>query len=241
MLFRKILCFFFCLYESFCYSQENFLSGHAQLLLVTTEGWNNSRGELLLYQRENDEENWTVVGEAMPVVVGRNGLAWGIGLHPSSEEGIYKKEGDGKSPAGVFSLGILFGFASSLESQMKYLPLNPFIEAVDDPTSRYYNTIVDRRKVTPDWNSSEKMGEQPLYQLGIALNHNFPDPKPAAGSAIFLHIWRSANSGTAGCTALDLQNLSKIISWLEEKKKPLLIQLPIHEYKRVQDQWGLPR
>src|SRR5262249_1193859 len=150
---------------------------------------------------------------------------------------------DGKSPAGIFSLGSAFGFAPSSEMRhlkVEYLPLHGSIEAVDDPLSCYYNCIVDAREVIPDWQSSEKMGNEPLYALGLNVHHNFPNPKPNAGSAIFLHIWRGETSGTAGCTAMSLENLKMIISWLDKSKHPVLVQLPIREYNELQNTWSLP-
>ncbi len=230
------------MWACYCYSQDN-LGGHHQLLIVTTQGWDEKHGELVLYERESDDSAWMAVQAPIPVVVGKNGLAWGIGLHSMNAEVPYKKEGDGKSPAGIFSLGSAFSFAPGSEMRhlkMEYLPLHEFIEAVDDPLSRYYNCIVDRREVIPDWQSSEKMREEPLYAIGLTVHHNFPNPKANAGSAIFLHIWRSENSGTAGCTAMSLENLNTILSWLDRSKHPLLVQLPIREYSELQNEWDLP-
>lgn len=220
-----------------CYSQD-VLSGHCQLLVVTNNNWTAKQGSLQLYERPNDDSMWVATGAPISVVLGRTGLAWGIGLHSIVDQsGPCKKEGDGKSPAGIFSLGNAFGFASSIEmSHLKidYFPLNQYVEAVDDPSSHYYNCIIDRREVTSDWHSSEKMNEEPLYALGMVVNHNFPMPQPGAGSAIFLHIWRGENSETAGCTAMSRENLNAVLSWLDESKNPLLVQLPLHEYHELQ-------
>ncbi len=241
-LLKKFVLFSAHVWACYCYSQDS-LEGHHQLLAVTTQGWDEKQGELVLYERENDSTPWIAVQAPVPVVLGKNGLAWGIGLHPTNPEMAYKKEGDGKSPAGIFSLGSAFGFASSSEMghlKIEYLPLHGFIEAVDDPLSCYYNCIVDRREVIPDWHSSEKMGEEPLYAIGLNVHHNFPNPKANAGSAIFLHIWRGENSGTAGCTAMSLENLNTIISWLDRSKHPVLVQLPVYEYNKLQKTWSLP-
>jgi zinc D-Ala-D-Ala dipeptidase len=241
-LFGRFILFFAYMWTCCCYSQDN-LVGHHQLLVVTTPGWDEKQGELSLYERLSDDLAWIPVQTSIPVVVGKNGLAWGIGLHPMNAKIPSKKESDGRSPAGIFSLGSAFGFAPSSEMrQLKwdYLPLHEFIEAVDDPLSYYYNCIVDRREIIPDWHSSEKMGEEPLYAAGIVVNHNFPNPQPGEGSAIFLHIWRKENSGTAGCTAMSLENLNTILSWLDRDKYPVLVQLPIHEYHEMQNAWDLP-
>src|SRR5437868_2761265 len=87
-------------------------AGHQQLLTVTAQGWDNLQGTLKLYERTEDNSAWNQVDEQIPVVLGQKGLAWGIGLHSGTPE---KKEGDRKSPAGIFSLGTAFGFAPPSE------------------------------------------------------------------------------------------------------------------------------
>ena len=53
----------------------------------------------------------------MPITIGRAGAAWGIGLHPQ-QLGPRKKEGDGRSPAGVFRIGDTEGFLFSLREAL---------------------------------------------------------------------------------------------------------------------------
>lgn len=228
---------------NYCYS-DDILTGHHQLLTVTTSDWEETQGNLRLYERTSDDSTWIPIGTAIPVVLGKAGLAWGIGLHPATIEMPLKKmEGDKKSPAGIFSLGNAFGFASQSKMNhlnIEYLHLDESIEAVDDPRSPHYNYIVSNKKVTPDWHSSEKMSEEPLYAIGLVVHHNFPNPEAGAGSAIFVHIWRQEHSGTAGCTAMSQENLITVLSWLERSKNPVLVQLPIFTYHELQNDWGLP-
>lgn len=223
----------------------NRLQDHHQILVVIAQDWDCHQGILQRYCRADSQNAWESFCGEIPVVLGTNGLAWGIGLHPSlySEKPI-KIEGDKKSPAGFFSLGPAFGFTPYDEMshlKIKYLYLNEYIEAIDDPKSHYYNQIVNRKEITnPDWHSSEKMRMHSVYSLGCVINHNFPKPKKDAGSAIFLHLWRSEYCGTAGCTAISHKNLHAILSWLDRDKKPLLIQLPKKTYLQYQEEWGLP-
>lgn len=204
-------------------------AGHQQMLVVTTSGWDEVQGTLHLFERANKESLWLLQGAPFPVVVGKNGMAWSA----------YKVEGDGKSPAGIFALGTAFGF-EPCSLKMEYLQIDEFTEAVDDPESRYYNTIVNSQKVVPDWSSSEKMWEIPLYELGLVIEHNFPNPVKNAGSAIFFHIWRRGDSGTAGCTAMSRDNLVTLLSWLDQEKDPVLVQLPLAAYCELQNEWRLP-
>lgn len=230
------LCF---LFKALCGYSQDILEEHHQLLLVTAEDWEKHHGTLKQYEREDHDSPWVLVEASIPVVLGHTGLAWGIGLHPTSDYPC-KIEGDGKSPAGIFTLGCAFGFAPMTDLRIDYLPLDEGTEAVDDLLSAYYNTIVNVKEVSVDWSSSEKMRQEPLYAWGLVVNHNFPHPTPGAGSAIFMHIWPEDRSGTSGCTAMSQDDLLRILLWLEKSKNPVLVQLPICEYHALQDAWCLP-
>jgi L,D-peptidoglycan transpeptidase YkuD (ErfK/YbiS/YcfS/YnhG family) len=77
------------------------------------------------------------------------------------------------------------------------------------------------------------------YKFGVMLEHNWSQI-PGFGSCIFLHVWDRHRSGTAGCTAVSLANLEHLIHWLDADNYPLIVQLPITEYLRLKQPWGLP-
>src|SRR5688500_10831407 len=77
-------------------------AGTGQLVVVTTAGWDANLGTLRTYVR--DGATWRAVAGAVPVTVGRNGSAWGLGLH-AAQPGVQKREGDGRAPAGAFAIG----------------------------------------------------------------------------------------------------------------------------------------
>lgn len=124
--------------------------------------------------------------------------------------------------------------------KLDYLELTPAIEAVDDGASIFYNCIVDNTQVTVDWNSSEKMLEEPRYVLGLVVNHNFPTTIPGKGSAIFMHNWCDEDWGTSGCTSMRLEHVEEILNWLDKDKNPILVQLPLAIYTQLQPAWNLP-
>jgi len=226
------------------------------MIVVTTANWNTVAGRLQRFERATTHENWRPVGEPISIVVGKNGLGWGIGVVVTDDSNVrvasdpVKREGDGKSPAGVFALGTAFGFASQPLPGLKmpYLNLTPSIECVDDPGSKYYNRIVDRSVIAPNWNSSEHMrnvGES--YRWGIVVDHNGTvtednanPPTPGGGSCVFLHIWHSHDRGTVGCTAMSQIDLESLLTWLDPVRKPLLVQLPELTYERLIHRWMLP-
>jgi L,D-peptidoglycan transpeptidase YkuD (ErfK/YbiS/YcfS/YnhG family) len=227
-----------------------------QMIVVTTPDWNAVEGTLQRYQRGTPRETWHPAGEPIAIVVGQKGMGWGIGVMATNDSTVrlasdpVKKEGDGKSPAGIFALGTAFGDAPQPLPGLKtpYLHLTSSIECVDDSSSRYYNRLVDRSTAVPDWKSSEHMlsvGE--AYRWGIVVGHNGGDmmahatpPVPRGGSCVFLHIWKNSTRGTAGCTAMSQNQLETLLTWLDPTRKPLLVQVPVSVYVRLTRRWGLP-
>ena len=221
----------------------------SQLVVVTTADWNAVDGTLQRYERKAAGKKWEAVGKPIAVVVGKNGLGWGVGVVPADAlrnavpGGPVKKEGDGKAPAGIFRLSEAFGYASQEQPgwKMPYVSLTSSVECVDDSQSKYYNRVLDRGSVSPDWNSSEHMlRSDELYRWGVVVDHNANPPQPGGGSCIFLHIWRGQGQGTVGCTAMPQEQLESLLGWLDPGKKPLLVQMPAGEYQRVKGKWKLP-
>jgi L,D-peptidoglycan transpeptidase YkuD (ErfK/YbiS/YcfS/YnhG family) len=214
-----------------------------QAVVVTTAGPTAVQGEARLYERRSSGSKWKGVGNEFPVVVGRNGLRWSL---DSAPEGVsdFKKEGDGRSPAGMFPLTFAFGRPDKpRDVRLFYTKLENYSECVDDPASRHYNKLVDRLKVGIfDWKSSEQMLEVgPGYDLGIFVAHNSFPVRPGDGSCIFLHIWKDATTGTAGCTAMERDNLKRIVAWADPAKNPYLVQLSEADHKKYQKAWNLPK
>lgn len=238
-------------------AKRDAFAGSTQMIVVTTSDWDAVQGRLQRFERANGHDSWRAVGIAIPVVVGSKGLAWGIGLAAADMPGVrlasepVKREGDGKAPAGIFDLGTAFGYAVQSLAGLKlaYLPLTPTIECVDDAGSKYYNRIVDRASVTPDWKSSEHMrytGESYRWGVVVDLNgtvtgRNRSAPVPGGGSCVFLHIWHSHDQGTAGCTAMPQADLEALMVWLDPERRPLLVQLPSPVYRRLAGRWKLPK
>jgi len=217
-----------------------------QMVVVTTTNWNAVSGRLWRFERADDKSPWKAAGGAVPVMVGRTGLAWGSGVHPAPGlRGPVKHEGDGKSPAGIFRLSAAFGSelpATMAAPKMPFRQLTPGVECVDDVKSVKYNSIVDREHAgTVDWNSSEKMlavGRR--YRLGVVVEHNTNPTEPGGGSCIFLHIWLNPETPTTGCTAMSDADMETLLPWLDPAMSPVLVQLPESEYQKLRPEWRLP-
>ena len=219
-----------------------------QLVVVTTTGWDSTTGELRRFVRDGAGAPWRQEGVAVPIVVGRTGLAWGVGFDRLAAAGAptagpSKHEGDGRSPAGVFPLDTAFGFApadSMSWVRLPYVPLQPTSECVDDTASTHYNTVVDRGAVPVDWQSAEHMRQVAQYRVGLIVGYNAAPPVKARGSCIFVHIWAGPRSTTVGCTALDATELARLVAWLDPRARPVIVQVPASVYERVRDEWRLP-
>lgn len=228
------------------YAQKTPLSNSLQAIVVTTKDWDAVQGAAWIFERKNTKANWKAIGASFPIVVGKNGLAWSedMAYLLSKNPAAYKREGDGKSPAGIFNLTSAFG--SRAKPDFVKLPFTELItstECVDDTKSASYNQIVDRYKIGNfDWESSEKMlavGTQ--YDLGVFVAHNSNPVKTGNGSCIFLHIWKDEKGGTAGCTAMKREHIETLLGWLDTEKNPILIQMPEGIYQTFQKTWKLPK
>jgi D-alanyl-D-alanine dipeptidase len=206
-----------------------------KLIIVTTPDWNSVKGGLVRYEKRGG--HWEQLGGPVEIVVGKNGMGWTPALPPEKDAPV-KREGDGRSPAGVFRLTQTFGFADSLPVAKEYLPLTPTIECVDDVKSKHYAHIVDGSEVPVDWNSSEKMREISLYKWGVVVPYNMSDTKSGAGSCIFLHIRPASGNGTAGCTAMPEANIEEIVRWIG--KGAVLVQMPEVEYANMKTKLSTP-
>lgn len=223
----------------------NRLSVATQLVVVTTAGWDSTIGELRRFSRAHPYSSWRQESAAVPIVVGRTGLAWGAGFDDAAIAGEpHKREGDGRSPAGLFPLDTAFGFApadSMRGIRLPYVTLTDNTECVDDSASVHYNTVVDRSTVSAvDWQSAEHMRKVAQYRLGAIIGYNAAPPVKGRGSCIFFHIWAGPRSTTVGCTALDEGELERLIAWLDPKAQPLVVQVPASVYPRLRNSFGLP-
>ncbi len=216
-----------------------------QMLVVTSTGWDETQGRMRLFERENG--TWVQRGSAQPVMLGRSGSAWGIGLHPAQARGPQKREGDGRNPAGVFGIGHAFGYLPQVNSGLAYQQMQETQFCMDVNASPLYNRIVDSREVGAE---SVKGSSEPMrldlhnngdtrYKYGFVIQHN-PQNVSGMGSCIFAHLWGDPGKTTAGCTAMDEPVMQALLQQLDAKKKPVFVLMPEREYRTRARQWNLP-
>jgi len=219
-------------------------SSTRQLVVIEAASWEAATATLRRFSRADSGSKWSADGEAMPVALGHTGLAWGRGLHASAPtDEPQKREGDGKSPAGVFRIGESYGYADQARSKLAYRALTDADRCVDDPRSAHYNRIIPDR-ADRDWSSAETMRRSDeLYRWVVLIDHNGirgGDTAPGAGSCIFFHVWAGPDRPTVGCAALAQPELEGLMAWLDPAADPVVVLLPRATYTRLQDPWLLP-
>lgn len=214
------------------YASISIPSATKQLLVVSSDGFNDTKASLQAYERSLDD--WIKVFKPITVNLGRNGLAWGEGLitfkHEKHEP--LKREGDGRAPAGLFRLDLFFGYEDR-RFDFPYLKVDQNTLCIDDSDSLHYNKIIHENDQTKFKSFEFMKREDILYRLGIVVRHNEKNLKKH-GSCIFIHIQKAENSPTAGCTSMEEKQLLKIMNWLNKESSPLLLQLPssyLQEFK----------
>ncbi|GAB2536053.1 hypothetical protein GCM10027065_04730 [Rhodanobacter koreensis] len=216
-----------------------------QLVLVTVADWNSDHGTLRTFTR--GKRGWVAAGIDAPVTIGRNGAGWGLGLNAPRTDGPVKHEGDNRSPAGVFRIGTVFGYANKADTSMPYRALTATDYCVDVSGAAQYNRIVDAKVVgeAAVKGSTEPMrrdihvnGDQ-RYRLGFNIEQN-PQARPLAGSCIFGHLWKSPTDATTGCTAMTPSVMESLVAWLKPEQEPVFVLLPQDAYLKVRADWKLP-
>lgn len=155
----------------------------------------------------------TLFPHSIAAVIGKKGVAT-IGS---------KREGDLRTPAGLYPIQWTFG-TIPLALKMDYRYISEEDKFIDDPAHKDYNTWVNG---TTNAQSYEPM-RIPLYKMGAVVDYNMNPIVPGAGSAIFLHLWRSASQGTAGCIAMSERHLLPLLQWLDKKHHPYIYITDLH-------------
>jgi D-alanyl-D-alanine dipeptidase len=208
------------------------ITANEQIILVISKDFDASKAQL--YTFEKKDTHYQKVFTPFSVNLGRNGLAWGEGIkaieHKKNEP--QKREGDGRAPSGIFSLGEAFGYTKNLTTKLHYIYADKELICVDDISHKRYNQVLHVSNKN-DIKSYENMRRSDnLYEIGVIVKHNEKNI-PSFGSCIFLHVEKNALSPTSGCTSMPKKKLSQLIQWLDAKKSPILIQVPQQYYPDI--------
>ena len=183
--------------------------GHAsrptvrQLITVTAASYGDTYAVLTAYRRAG--HGWQRVFGPWTARLGRNGFAPPGG----------KREGDGRTPSGSFSIPFFFGAGPNPGFRFRYRQIRPYDFWDDDPASPGYNEWVDSRRASPG-RDPEPM-DVSAYDDGMVIGYNTART-PGLGSAIFLHL--NIGIATAGCVTLPPAELLPLLRWLDPARAP---------------------
>ena len=129
-----------------------------------------------------------------------------------------KREGDKKTPAGVFSLGKVFyrkDKIKNLKTKLKKVIIKKNMAWCDDSENKSYNKLI----FTNDKSKEKLFRKDNLYNIIIVINYNIRPIKKNKGSAIFIHLARKNYTGTMGCVGLKKKDLIEILKTLKKNTK----------------------
>jgi L,D-peptidoglycan transpeptidase YkuD (ErfK/YbiS/YcfS/YnhG family) len=176
-----------------------------QVVLVTAGSTSSTYARLSWWLRTSDGAWHMYRGE----VTAR------VGVHGMSTS---KREGDGKTPIGVFPVGIGFGWYSNPGTKLYWRIADSNSRWVDDSDSAYYNLWM-QAPAAGRWDSAERMRITP-YTYGMQIAYN-RERTPGKGSAIFLHL--PTGGATAGCVAVDKATVIAALRWLNPSLHPVFV------------------
>ncbi|WP_299349555.1 L,D-transpeptidase family protein [uncultured Shimia sp.] len=132
-------------------------------------------------------------GRKFPCTIGRGDLQ------------VDKREGDGATPVGLHQItGLLYRPDRMARPSPWALPIGKDDLWSDASGDAAYNQWV--QAPYPHSHENLRRGD-PLYDLIMLTDWNWPDAQPGRGSAIFLHQYRRPGFPTEGCIAFRRDHL----------------------------------
>lgn len=130
-----------------------------------------------------------------------------------------KREGDGATPVGIFSLRSTLYRRDRIVRPLSALVPRPIADNdgwCDAPRDRNYNRPVKH----PYPASAERMRRADgLYDLVVVIGHNDRPCVKGRGSAIFMHVAQENYAPTEGCIALRRQDLVRLVARIGPKTR----------------------
>jgi len=159
--------------------------------------WEKIKSLAKAYFYEKDENNsWIPIFEEEKVYIGKNG--------PGK-----MKEGDLKTPLGEFNILKAFGIKEKPKgTKLAYIKITGSIYACDEDC-KYYNEIIDTKKLNHDCKGEHMIDYNPHYNYGLTVDFN-KENDHKKGSNIFLHCF-GTKPYTGGCVAFNEERIKEVI------------------------------
>ena len=169
--------------------------------LVIVSGTKGSNADFYFYEKNSNGEWEEII--SCPAYIGKKG--WGK-----------TREGDLKTPRGVFHFTMAFGINDDPGCEIDYTKVDETHYWVGDSDSEKYNQFVSTR----DYKNFNKKDSEHIidyklaykYCLNISYNE---DGTPGKGSAIFLHCY-TKNKFTGGCVAIPEGKMIEVLRHVKD-------------------------
>ena len=185
------------------------LDSTSQLLVVFNAKAGENKSSLVALEKFGKEWKVFITSEAG---IGRNGFA-----DPGK-----KREGDSKSPTGLFKFGQLFGYESNIDTQMPHQQTAVDDKWIDDPESPDYNKYIKGNTTAKSFENLRINSDE--YKLCMVIEYNMHPVVKGMGSAIFMHLSMgdSVNS-SSGCVVLTPSMMQQLLKWMKPEAKPSIL------------------
>ena len=185
------------------------LKNVGQLLVVYNQKPDNFMAIFVALEKKGNK--WVVKQTPIDAGIGKKGFAL-----PQK-----KREGDGKSPTGIFKLGKLFSYEKQLNTLLENQQTTKDDKWIDDINSPDYNTYVSGATNAKSYENL--LLNNDAYKYCTVVEYNTHPIIKGKGSAIFFHLCTMKTCYTSGCVAIKEEYMKLMINWLDPKRNPTII------------------
>ena len=196
----------------------------AQQMLIVSAFSNEATDAWISLHEKQDDGTWHMV-MTTPGFIGKNGLG-------------KTKEGDAKTPTGVFHFNRAFGIADDPGCAIPYVKVDENHYWSGDPREGFhYNELVSLKDL-PDLDVASGDSEHIIdyiyhYQYCLNISYN-EEGTPGLGSAIFLHCFAPAKPFTGGCVSIP-QDYMKFV--MQRVNEDTVVVIDTNEALEGADEW----
>ena len=175
--------------------------------MVIVAAFNETATDAWVSLHEKQADGSWAMTMTSPGFIGKNGLN-------------KTKEGDAKTPTGVFRFNRAFGIADDPGCRIPYVKVDNDTYWSGDPREGFrYNELVSLKDL-PDLDiesgDSEHIVDYPYhYQYCLNISYN-EEGTPGLGSAIFLHCLAPAKPFTGGCVSIPEDHMKYVMQHVDE-------------------------
>jgi L,D-peptidoglycan transpeptidase YkuD (ErfK/YbiS/YcfS/YnhG family) len=181
-----------------------------QLLVVYNEKPDQNLGRLVVMEKKNNE--WQVVSTPKTIGIGRKGFA-----APGT-----KREGDNKSPTGIYRLGQLFCYDKIVSTRMPFIQTTSEDKWIDDPGSADYNRYIRGGTQAVSFENLKISSDE--YKYCFVIEYNMHPVVKGMGSAIFLHLSEGEKPNpSSGCVVVTEKDMEWLLNWMNPESKPSIL------------------